>query len=680
MEFVNPFMLYGFAALLIPVLIHLFNFRRHKLLYFSNISLLKNLQEQTSRTNKLLHLLVLLCRLLVIAALVMAFARPFLPDENRLKPAKRNLVMVYVDNSLSMQARSEKSTLLDEAKLKATEIAASFNKEDKYIILTNDLNPAHERPMSGDEFIAEINKLNLSHFSRKLSQILGRTNTMRHEGYSQKVVFVLSDFQASTADLGKVVSDTASHYFFVPLTAVKSNNVYVDSCWFESPLHHPGELAEMKARIVNDGSEEIKNLTVRLTVQDEQKAIANVDIAPASSAEVSLGFDISEVGPAAGTFEITDYPVIFDDKLYFSFTVDQAIRVLEIYDSEANPWLKTLLEGDDQIAYESKQLKRLDFQGLKAYKLIILSGLETISGGLSQALTDFSRAGGSLVLVPSPAKVDMTVNALLSQYGMELAEKADTARSRVFSLLTEHPVFKGVFEKIPENADLPNVRKHYSIRNLKTADVQQLITMTNGSAFLAEGSNEAGKAYVFASALLPSWSDFYKNNLFVPVIYRLIFLSANEETLYHYLGTDAQVQIRTKAGDNEQVLHIRELNNDFDLIPLQNSYLGETSLTLNEAVEKPGFYKVTQENEPLAFLAMNDNREESRLNTLSRSQLEEQMKKAGIAKASLVERADIDQGRAFENLSSGTQLWKWFVVLSLIFLLIEGLLLRFWRK
>lgn len=680
MEFVNPYMLYGFAALLIPVLIHLFNFRRHKLLYFSNISLLKNLQEQTSRTNKLLHLLVLLCRLLAIAALVMAFARPFLPDENRLKPTKRNLVMVYVDNSLSMQARSEKSTLLDEAKLKATEIAASFNKEDKYILLTNDLNPALERPMSGDEFIAEINKLNLSHFSRKLSQILGRTNTMHHEGYPQKVLFVLSDFQASTADLGNIVSDTATPYYFVPLTAARSNNVYVDSCWFESPLHHPGELAEMKARIVNDGSEEIKNLTVRLSVQNEQKAIANVDIAPASSAEVSLRFDVSKVGPATGTFEITDYPVNFDDKLYFTFKVDQAIRVLEIYDNEANPWLKTLLEGEDQVAFESKQLKRLDFQGLKAYKLIILSGLETVSGGLNQALTDFTGAGGSLVLVPAPTKVDMTVNALLSRYGMELAEKADTARSRVFSLLTEHPVFKGVFEKIPENADLPNVRKHFNIRNLKTADVQQLITMTNGSAFLAEGVSDAGKAYVFASALLPSWSDFYKNNLFVPVIYRLIFLSANEETLYHMLGTDAQVQIRTEASDKEQVLHIRGLDNDFDLIPLQNSYLGETMLTLNEAVEKPGFYRVIQQDEQLAFLAMNDSREESKLNTLSRSQLEEQMKKAGIAKASLVERAEIEQGRAFENLSSGTQLWKWFVVLSLIFLLIEGLLLRFWRK
>lgn len=95
MLFTNPFMFFGFFALALPVLIHLFNFRRHKLLYFSNVELLKNLQQQTRRTNKLKHLIVLLLRMFLISSLVLAFARPYLPNENQLNPWPTNWWCLY---------------------------------------------------------------------------------------------------------------------------------------------------------------------------------------------------------------------------------------------------------------------------------------------------------------------------------------------------------------------------------------------------------------------------------------------------------------------------------------------------------------------------------------------------------------------------------------------------------
>ena len=79
MRFLYPNMLWGLLALLIPILIHLFNFRRHKLVYFSNTAVLRNIQQENAKTRKLKYLVTLLLRCLFIAALVLAFAFPYRP-------------------------------------------------------------------------------------------------------------------------------------------------------------------------------------------------------------------------------------------------------------------------------------------------------------------------------------------------------------------------------------------------------------------------------------------------------------------------------------------------------------------------------------------------------------------------------------------------------------------------
>ena len=76
MRFLYPNMLWGLFALLIPILIHLFNFRRHKLVYFSNTTVLRSIQQENAKTRKLKYLVTLLLRCLFITALVLAFAFP----------------------------------------------------------------------------------------------------------------------------------------------------------------------------------------------------------------------------------------------------------------------------------------------------------------------------------------------------------------------------------------------------------------------------------------------------------------------------------------------------------------------------------------------------------------------------------------------------------------------------
>ena len=97
MQFVNPGFLFGLFAIAIPVIIHLFNFRRFRKVYFTNVEFIQELKKETQKQSRLKHLLILLLRILAIVALVLAFARPYIPvKENVIRALERNSVSIYV--------------------------------------------------------------------------------------------------------------------------------------------------------------------------------------------------------------------------------------------------------------------------------------------------------------------------------------------------------------------------------------------------------------------------------------------------------------------------------------------------------------------------------------------------------------------------------------------------------
>jgi hypothetical protein len=116
MAFTYPSVLYAFFLLLIPIVIHLFNFRRYKKVYFSNLRFLTSVNQQSRKTSQLKHLLILLARLLFVSALVLAFSKPYIPSKlSKLELAKRHVVF-YLDNSFSMQQEGKKGCYLKKRK------------------------------------------------------------------------------------------------------------------------------------------------------------------------------------------------------------------------------------------------------------------------------------------------------------------------------------------------------------------------------------------------------------------------------------------------------------------------------------------------------------------------------------------------------------------------------------
>ena len=98
MSFLYPTFLFGLFALAIPIIIHLFNFKRYKKVAFSNVRFLQEIKERTQAQSQLKHLLILLMRILAITFLVFSFAQPFIKDES-VKAIKGNsTISIFLDN------------------------------------------------------------------------------------------------------------------------------------------------------------------------------------------------------------------------------------------------------------------------------------------------------------------------------------------------------------------------------------------------------------------------------------------------------------------------------------------------------------------------------------------------------------------------------------------------------
>ena len=171
MLFTNPLILWGLLAVLIPIIIHLFNFQRYKKVYFTNVRFLQQLQQQSRRQSVLRHWLALLFRILAIAFLVLAFAKPYIPSTLGSFPEASGAVGIYIDNSFSMETEGYKGFLIDEALDKAKDIVANHSRSDKFNLLTNDFMGIHHRLVAGDELVNFLDQTEISPSVKNIAEV-----------------------------------------------------------------------------------------------------------------------------------------------------------------------------------------------------------------------------------------------------------------------------------------------------------------------------------------------------------------------------------------------------------------------------------------------------------------------------------------------------------------------------
>jgi hypothetical protein len=674
MHFLYPAFLFALLSLAIPVLIHLFNFRRYQKVYFSNVQFLKEIQEQQSSRKNLRERLVLAARMLALTFLVLAFAKPYIPGKNAANAGKQQAVSIFVDNSYSMQTLNREGSLLDEAKRRAKEIASAYSINDSFQLLTQDFEGKHQRFISRDEFNDAVDAVKISPQSRSLQQIINRQQSllgMHKEDI--RSVYMISDFQKNMAGAQPVKADTGLHISLVQLKASALPNVAVDSVALLSAIHRPGDGEKLVVRLHNYAGETAEKIPLKLLINGAQKALGSYTINARSVQYDTLTFSGLQAGWQRAEITLQDNPVTFDNQFYFSFNVRQQMPVLLVDGGAPSTYLKAVFAADAFFAPKRVPDGNVDYAALNTYPLVILSDINAISTGLAQQLKTYVNKGGTLLVFPS-ADADLgSYRSLLAPLNAAHPEKLLGEATKVSGINLQNPVFKNIFENFPQNPDLPVVKKHYQLSSSSNNRAENIMTLPGRQSFLAGYASGKGKVYVSAVALNEDFSNLPRHALFVPLMFRIALLSGHDQPLFYTLGQNETIEVPPVQTNEKQLLKLVKTGKS--IIPDTKQQEGSTLLYLADQMQETGIYDLKKQDSIVAVLAFNDNRSESDLSYLTGGELSKLVPQA----APVLEGGKGSLKSAVTETNFGLQLWKLCIILALIFLGLEIAVIRYFK-
>ncbi len=672
MSWLYPLFFAALASIAIPIIIHLFNFRRFKRIYFTNVALLQEVQQETRSQRNLKHILVLMARIFAIVFLVLAFVQPFIPAASGGGQQGVSAVSVYIDNTFSMSSVGKEGELLQASKNKAREIADAYASTDLFQLLTADFEGKHQRLVSREDFLRMVDEVEVSPASRNLSEIIARQKeALNKEPYSKKIAYILSDYQQNMVDADAINSDSTILTELVKLQANPKANLSVDSVWLITPYVQVNQPAQLMVRVKNFGEEQ-ENIPLTLKINEVQKGLANFSIAKNETKTIEMTFTATTQGWQNAILVVMDAPISFDDKLYFSFEVKQEINILSIYPEEESNALGAVYGKIDEY-YKLTQVsdKQLDYSAFPNYSLIVLDGVKTISSGLNAELNKFVSAGGTLIAFPpTEEKLDASINELLSAIGAGQWQNFNSQNQRVNYLNVEHPVFRNTFEKLQNNIDKPVIQKYF---NTPVGNGELIMRLQNGQVFLSHYTQENGNIYVFNSPLNSEWNNFSAHALFVPVMLNIALNSVTNPDLFYTIGDGKLVKLNLAGQGKDQVYKLKLEKTE--LIPQMVIKENKLNLSAGPELKKPGNYALSGGDKDLGVrIAFNYNRKESENTFYSEDELSELITLPNIK---VLQNSPKGVKQAIIEADKGVQLWRYCIAFSLFFLLCEVLLLRF---
>jgi len=677
MQFLYPTYLWGFILVLIPVIIHLFQLRKYRLVYFSSLKFLKQLDIEQRRRSRLKDLLLLLVRILLISSLVLAFAHPYFPGK-RLYQESGQTVGIYIDNSPSMENEADGQSIFDRAKRTAIDRIRELPADTRFYLLHNQDTYESGSPKEQKDIISAIELLRLSSHSADLGIIIERFLQILADNEDRaSSMIIFSDFQQSFI---KPHNLPDSIYFPVRLNSLPSlsyNNIFIDSCWFESPVHSVENRHSLHARINNLSDQDLNRFPVHLHIRDSLVAQETVTLGPYSSSEIAFSFNIDSEGWQEGRIEIRDYPVSFDNNFYFSYFISDKIPVLQIFSNSPNTNLEALFESDPFFTYSSAEAGAIPYQDLGVFRLILFNSPENISSNLKELLENYVVKGGNLIVLPPEDTDPGIVNNLMEELDAPVFGGIVSRQSEARIPPNMRDFYNQVSLNPDEQVEWPVFSKYYRILK-KSSLSSSLLTTKTGSPLLTRSSYGKGFVSLSASPLKEEFTNFQVHPLFIPFLYYLANTGLEDQKLYYRIGRLEPVSIDIENNPQRGSARIREKEGDYDAIPNQawDQVDGRLKIYLGSYSGGSGILELARSEGTEALIAMNYPTEESDINCLSVEEMNELIRDNSLDY--LLVDHDLSEERNEGNKPEGRSLSfvSLLLLLAIILLLAESLIHR----
>lgn len=687
MNFLNPTILWGLLALAVPIIVHFFNLQRPKLVLFSNVAFVKEVQKNVVRRLKLRQWLLLLARLLAVAAAVLAFANPvWVSQQNKMLRGNRS-VAVVIDNSCSMTAGNEKGAYLQQATSLAKSIVNTYTTQDEFLLMQTGNLTFHHNFVEKEEVLEELQKTAIRQKVCTQNQILNSIAPIFERSNNKiRELYFLSDFQTSTVlsdtQQLKLALDTTLLVKFIPLASREQRNLYLTSHKLNSQIIEKNKPLALSFTVKNDGEKEAKDVGIRVNVEGKVVAISAQTIAGKSSQEVNLSFTPVATGWQSGYIELDDYPIEFDNRRYFSFYIPDKEKIL-VVEGEKSEGLHILYQDLlSQFTPTFISDKAISSVQLNEFRSVVFVGLTDVSTGLSEKINQFLKEGGGVMLFPGSNANLTTINGFLQGAGIgELGSLvAIQSGIKANQVDMENPIFDGVFAPSQKNKefDAPMVYRYYPFTRKNGVVQTNILALENSQPILTENKIGNGTLYLWSIHPSDAWTDFHVKSIFAPLMYRTTQTMSRTQAgaENQNLGKYTPITVKT---DKQDVIKLKG-EKDREYIPEQYLQNDVTVLNFEKLDMKEGNYKVMQNDKELTRVSFNISDTESKLAFTSQSDLKDLLAKQGLDFIQVLNPEPHAISSTITVEKEGTPLWKYFLILVLLALLAEVLILRLGRK
>ena len=647
MQFKNPEVFYFLVLLLIPILVHLFQLQKFKKVAFTNVAFLKKISQDTRKSSKLKRWLILCTRLLGLLTLLFVFSQPYFSDK---KSNEQNHNFIYLDNSLSLNTNGNKG---NELRIAAQELIKNTSEFDSYTLLTND--QIFEN-IDKNELDDRLKSINFSSKSSNLEQVLleidGKINTKSNTLYKKVLI---SDFQKFNNQL---FTNVNSDFLGIKLNQNQKNNISIDSL---SISNANTEEISISVMINNQGD---KKDNVPIALYDDDKLINKRSFSIEANSKQNIAFSIPNTTNFKGNIQITYNDIfLFDNSFFFAINANDQTNILSI--GKASNSLQRIFD-EESFKFVESTVQNVNYNSISEQQLIILNQLENIPNVLQSTLVQFLENGGHLVIVPDAKSQINSYNTFFRKItnGQIIERKSDSLK--ITEINFDHPLYSNVFSKKVDNFQYPTVSKSYQSSFVG----DPIIRFENRQAFLQELRNPYSKVYWFSSPLSTEVTNFTNSPLIVPTIYNIGRQSLQVSRPYYTLQESNEIEIGVKVGKDD-ILTISNETGSF--IPLQQSFANKVRLTTEDAPVDPGFYQVSLKNDTLETIAYNLQKEESLLQFHNLSQIEERNDNIKMYDSIEALFTDINEKNEVRWL------WKLFLAIAIVSLLLEIFILKFFR-
>ena len=638
-HFNNPKILYSLFALLIPVIVHLFQLRKFQKVNFTNVKFLKELVVQTRKSSELEKWLILFTRILVLMFIILAFANPYF-GEKKISTQKEEVVY-YIDNSISTQEKGPKGELL---RISIQEFINNSPKEKNLNIITNDRVFKNKKIQSIKN---ELINLKYTNYQLEYNIISLKAEQLFSDKKSIKKIIYISDFQKHTK-LDSSYFSTKHQNILIQTLPISKSNISIDSAYFVSENI---EKTSLKV-VVRKQNSALTSIPIALYNNDSLISKSNLKL---KNSKNYTTFDLPSKNQLNLRISITNPTSTYDNKLFVTKNKTNKLNILAIGEKNTNTFLSKIFTKNE-FNFQHQVLSKINFSDFEMQHLIIVNELLSLSNSLIKNLSKYIDTGGSILMIPNE-------NADLKNYNKltNIFNEINQNETRLTKINFSHPIYSDVFEKEIKNFQFPYFKKHYKLKNFEST----ILSFENNMPLLVQADN----IFSFSAPLNSINSNFKQAPLVVPTLYNIAKSTLKNNVPYYLIGKENSIDFELKL-EKDEIISLT--NNSVDYIPIQQIKSNKVNIKTKNSPENSGIYNIQkQQHKTNLFVAYNYTNTESLREYHSLNKLKNKNIQISTSLTNTLIAVN-------SNAQIGS-LWKWFIIFALLFLIVELLILKYFK-